>query len=276
MILTKLPTLDVSRARRHTSLWFFAKEGFVKPFQILVELDVFEYEDAASIVEMLSGKVGGFSVRLNAVIAGWHRKLRPLVKRSGALWIADSRLGEGTSVLKTITALADEAFDYCTINTAAGYSALEVAARSANGRAMKIIGVPVSPSLSPNDLMRLGALDHRTSFLIGSGLGSASGVASEIETQARVYIWDHARLAREAGLAGIMTDRLEPPPHLFAGAADDRPFMYFVTESPRTNLASAAASGADYVLLRQHRLFGGGAGSYEETFAAICDSREGG
>lgn len=240
----------------------------MKENQIIVELDVAVFDDAARIVEALSGKVGGFSVRLGAVVAGWHRELRPLVKRSGALFIADTRLGEGASVGRTARALADEGFDLCTLNTASGYSAMEAAAEASARHAIKVVAVPVSPSLTYNDLVALGAIESRLSFALGSGLAKRGELVLELENSARQYIWNRARLARELGLYGIMTDRLDPPPHLFS-RDEERPFAYFVTESPRTTLAQAAATGADYVFLRRSYELGGGAGSYEEAIAAI-------
>lgn len=242
----------------------------MKQNQIIVELYVTTFREAASIVESLSGKVGGFSVRLGAVVTGWHSSLRPLVKRAGALFIVDARLGEGASVLRTLFALAAEGFDLCTLNTAGGYAAMEAAVWATGSKNMKVIAVPVSPSLTYRDLVRLGAIDSRLSAVVMSRTPGAEEIA-ELETQARQYIWDQARIAREVGLAGIMTDRVDPPVHLFAPGGD-KPFRYFVTESPRTTLAAAAASGADYVFLRRNYSLGGGTGSYEEAIEIVCTS----
>jgi orotidine-5'-phosphate decarboxylase len=205
---------------------------------IVFPLDVATTSAAESLVTLLSEEVGMFKVGLELFIRSGPQLIRWIQRQGAASIFLDLKLHDIPMTVKRAMAQIAELDVYCaTVHCGESRAMLEAAVEGAGGR-VKVLGVTVLTSVSPEDV-------------------AAAGYRQRYATDIQQLVMEKARMAKDAGCAGIVCSGREvrsvkaafgpdfqavTPGIRPRGAAED-------DQSRIVTPAMAVRQGADYLVI---------------------------
>ena len=207
---------------------------------IVFPLDVPTLSAGEKYVQMLSDAVGMFKVGLELFIRCGPEIIARIQAAGAAKIFLDLKLHDiPATVERAMARIADLGVDFATVHCAESARMLEAAVAGSKGR-VRVLGVTVLTSVSPEDIRRAG---YRPEF------------AADIST----LVMQKAAMARAAGLAGIVCSGQEVKPIKAALGKDFiavtpgiRPAWEAMAQDDQqrvTTPAQAVANGSDYLVI---------------------------
>jgi orotidine-5'-phosphate decarboxylase len=207
---------------------------------IIFPLDVASDKEARRYVELLAGHVGLFKVGLELFTRSGPQIIRFINSTGSAGVFLDLKLHDiPATVARAMDSIADLSVYFATVHCGETPAMLEAAVKGSGGD-VRILGVTVLTSVSAQDI-------------------ASAGFRSEFSADLSELVLQRARMAREAGCAGVVCSGLEAPviksrigddfttvtpgirPSWAAGKKDDQRRI--------TTPAQAVTNGSDYLVI---------------------------
>ncbi|MBC8013087.1 MAG: orotidine-5'-phosphate decarboxylase [Methyloceanibacter sp.] len=148
--------------------------------RLIVALDVPGVEEARTLIDTLGDKVGVYKIGLELLFSGGFELAQELARHGRPIFVDAKLLDIEATVERATAAIARSGAAFLTVH-ALDRKTLDAAVRGRGDSALKLLGVTVLTNLGPADLIEQG-VDHPLAELVRH----------------------RARLAKEAGLDGVL------------------------------------------------------------------------